>query len=109
MSEQHLVPNKDNYLVSANGQLGNPPQSAATEVARILDLAMQQAPENGLVLHMHGGLVNREYALNNITAPLTVRYAQASAYPLFFVWESGFKEAVLNNKSDLLKDPAFRE
>lgn len=109
MPETHLPPNKNNYLVSANGRLGNSPQSAVTEVTRILDLAMQRRPENGLVVHFHGGLVSRDYALNNITAPLTARYAQARAYPLFFVWESGFKEAILNNKKDLLKDPAFRE
>lgn len=29
--------------------------------------------------------------------------------PLFFVWESGFSEAILNNKDELLQDPAFRE
>jgi len=102
-------PNPDHYLVSASGRLGDPPQSAVTEVARILDRAIQQQPESGLVIHLHGGLVSREYALNNIAAPLTERYREAKAYPLFFVWESGFMEAILNNKKDLLKDPAFRE
>ncbi|NID14495.1 alpha/beta hydrolase [Luteibacter yeojuensis] len=100
---------KDHYLVSANGRLGNPPQSAVSEVVRILDLAIGQAPEKGLVIHFHGGLVAREYALNDIAARLAPRYARAGAYPLFFVWESGLKEAILNNRQDLLKDPAFRE
>lgn len=109
MPEQLLQPNPNNYLVSANGRLGSPPQSAVGEVARILALASQAVPENGLVLHFHGGLVDREYALNNIAAPLTDVYASANAYPLFFIWESGFKEAIWNNKGDLLKDPAFRE
>jgi hypothetical protein len=109
MPEQQLQPNPDNYLVSANGRLGNPPQSAVGEVARILALAAQKAPENGLVLHFHGGLVDRKYALNNIAAPLTAVYGSANAYPLFFIWESGFKEAIWNNKGDLVKDPAFRE
>jgi hypothetical protein len=109
MATPLLAPNKDNYLVSANGRLGNPPQSAITEVSRILDHAMQQGPAKGLVIHMHGGLVSRDSALNDITARLTPRYQEAGAYPLFFVWESGFKEALLNNKSDILNDPAFRE
>ena len=73
MATPVLAPNKDNYLVSANGRLGNPPQSAVTEVARILDHAMQQGPANGLVIHMHGGLVSREYALNDIAGRLTRR------------------------------------
>lgn len=110
MPEQTLAPNPDNYLVSANGRLGKAPQSKVTEVARILDLAIDKAPENGLIIHFHGGLVSREYALKNVTAPLAARYQKdAKAYPLFFVWESGFTEAILNNKRDLLSDPAFRE
>ncbi len=109
MPEQNLAPNPDHYLVSANGRLGESPQSKVTEVARILALAIEQAPENGLVIHFHGGLVSRDYALEHITAPLTDRYAQAKAYPLFVVWESGIKEAILNNKKDVLQDPAFRE
>lgn len=100
---------KDHYLVSANGRLGNPPQSAVSEVTRILELAIQQVPKNGLVLHFHGGLVPRDHALNDIAARLAPRYAKAGAYPLFFVWESGLKEAILNNREDLLRDPAFRE
>ena len=109
MPEQDLAPNPDNYLVSANGRLGNAPQSAVTEVARILDLAAQKAPNNGLVIHFHGGLVDREYALKNIAATLTSVYGKADAYPLFFIWESGFKETIWNNKGDLVQDPAFRE
>lgn len=109
MPDQNLTPNLDHYLVSANGRLGESPQSKISEVARILDLAIQQAPENGLAIHFHGGLVSRDYALKNIAAPLTDRYAQAKAYPLFFVWESGLKEAILNNKKDVIQDPAFCE
>lgn len=109
MPEQTLAPDSNHYLVSANGRLGEAPLSKVTDVARILDLAIQQAPENGLVIHFHGGLVSRDYALKDITAPLTSRYKQAKAYPVFFVWESGFKEAIVNNKRDLLEEPAFRE
>lgn len=99
----------DHYLVSANGRLGDPPRSAVSEVARILEKAAELAPENGLVIHFHGGLVPRQDALDNITAPLTTKYAEAKVYPLFFVWESGFTETLQNNKDDLLKDKAFRE
>lgn len=110
MPEQNLVPSPDHYLVSANGRLGEPPRSSVTEVGRILDMAVSKEPENGLVMHFHGGLVSRDYALNNIAAPLTAIYRdEAKSYPVFFVWESGFKEALLNNKRDLLSDPAFRE
>lgn len=102
-------PHPDHYLISANGKLGNSPLSAVTEVERILNLAVARDPTNGLVIHFHGGLVSKNYALPNIAAPLTEVYQTAGAYPLFFIWESGFGEAIWNNKGDIINDPAFRE
>lgn len=109
MPEQDSTASPDHYLVSASGRLGKPPRSEVTEVDRILDLAMSQKPEKGLVLHFHGGLVKRTTALSSIVPALTERYKQAKSYPLFFVWESGFVETLLNNSTQLLGDPAFRE
>lgn len=102
-------PRPDHYLISANGRLGNSPLSAVTEVERILTLAVARDPTNGLVIHFHGGLVSKSYALPNIAGPLTEVYQKAGAYPLFFIWESGFGETIWNNKNDLVNDPAFRE
>lgn len=99
----------DHYLISANGKLGASPLSAVTEVERVMNLAAMAAPANGLVIHFHGGLVSKDYALPNIAGSLTEVYKAASAYPLFFIWESGFGEAIWNNKGDLVNDPAFRE
>lgn len=101
--------NPDHFLVSANGKLGDSPRSAISEVARILKGAHGEGPETGLVIHFHGGLNSRPYALANIVPPLTSRYQQARSYPLFFVWESGLVESLLNNKDELSRDPAFRE
>jgi hypothetical protein len=103
------TPNPNYFLVSASGKFGASPLSAATEVGRILDSAIEKNPENGLVLHFHGGLITRTYALESIVAPLTKTYLDAKAYPLFFVWESGFAESLVNNKGELGQDPAFRE
>lgn len=103
------IANPDHYLVSANGLLGKPPQSSIDTVKNNLSKAIAAAPENGLVIHFHGGLNARQYALDNIVLPLSNTYLDAGGYPLFFVWESGFFEAIFNNKDDLLRDPAFRE
>ncbi len=108
MPVQPIV-NPDHYLVSANGLLGQPPRSPIDAVEKILSKAAAANPKNGLVIHFHGGLNARQYALEKIVAPLTKTYSDAGGYPLFFVWESGFIEAILNNKDDLLRDPAFRE
>lgn len=104
-----IAPNPDHYLISASGKFGASPLSAYSEVSRILDNALNKNLKNGLVLHFHGGLVKRTYALENIVAPLTKAYLDAQGYPLFFVWESGFFESLLNNKGELGQDPAFRE
>jgi len=109
MPVQSAIANPDHYLVSANGLLGQPSRSPIEAVSKILSQAAAEKPENGLVIHFHGGLNARQYALDNIVFPLTKTYADAGSYPLFFVWESGFTEAILNNKDDLLRDPAFRE
>ncbi|MFJ3448590.1 hypothetical protein ACIPM0_10250 [Pseudomonas sichuanensis] len=109
MGATTAVPDKAHYLISANGLLGTAPLSEPGQVQIILQEALKQAPKHGLVLHFHGGLVSRDYALSNIVAPLTSVYQASKAYPLFFVWESGFKEAIWNNKADLLQDPALRE
>jgi hypothetical protein len=100
---------RDHALVSADGRLGAAPRSSRADLSRILALARSAAPERGLVVHMHGGLVSRDYALEQIVKPLSQHYRQAGAYPLFMVWESGLAETLLNNRQELIKDPAFRE
>lgn len=100
----------DYFLDSASGAfVKSKTLSKLEDVSRILDKAAQQAPRNGLVLHFHGGLDSRQDALTNIVPQLTNVYQKAGAYPLFFVWESGLMETLLNNKGQLLTDPAFRE
>ncbi|MCK9506527.1 MAG: hypothetical protein M0Q95_20390 [Porticoccaceae bacterium] len=108
-AQQPQLANPDHYLISASGRLGSPPRSPVSKVDRILEHAIQQNPANGLVIHFHGGLVSRDDALQHIVPPLTTRYTQAGAYPLFFIWESGLAQTFWNNKQQILRDPAFRE
>lgn len=98
----------DHILDSAAGKFGDGTDSKATDVARILDLAVNKKPSKGLLLHFHGGLVPKQSGLD-AAARLTDVYEAAGAYPVFFVWESGFFETLLNNKDDLARDPAFQE
>lgn len=98
---------KDYVLHSKNGKFTEG-TSTLVDVTRIMDLAQKADPENGLVLHFHGGLVD-ENSGRNIAAFLAPNYLEAKAYPVFFVWESGFLETIKNNLPDIQKDPAFRE
>ena len=98
----------DHVLVSAGGKFSDHTESKPADVARILGLAKAKAPPKGLLLHFHGGLIPKADGFE-IAETLTSVYENAGAYPLFFVWESGFFETLLNNKADLLRDPAFQE
>jgi len=99
---------QDNVLHSRNGKFDDGTTSHPSDVARILDEALKSAPDKGLVIHFHGGL-NSEESGRNIANDLYQPYHDAGAYPLFFVWESGLVESLINNPKDILADPAFRE
>ncbi|MCX6549619.1 MAG: hypothetical protein NTY02_01195, partial [Acidobacteria bacterium] len=60
-----------------------------------------------LVVHIHGGLVN-EAAGVAIADRLAPAYIAAGGYPLFFVWESGPLEILVDVAADLGRDPVFR-
>lgn len=108
---QIAAANPDYFLDSAGGVfVAGKTLSAFSDVRRILDKAVAAKPENGLVIHFHGGLVSRNAALNDIVPRLTQDYLnEGKAYPLFFVWESGLIETLVNNKEELLTDPTFRQ
>lgn len=96
---------RDHVLHSANGRFGDDTTSSVEDVARILGSAASASRH--LVLHFHGGLVSQR-AGRGIADRLAPRYADAGAYPLFFVWESGLVESLVNNPRDILADRAFR-
>jgi len=98
---------KDHVLHSRDGKFVNG-TSQVSDVSRILGGAQAATPAHGLVIHFHGGLVS-EPAARGIADNLAPKYADAGAYPLFFVWESGLIETLKNNLTDILADPAFRE
>jgi hypothetical protein len=103
--------NPDYFLDSAGGAfIAGKTMSTFADVRRILDKAVAAQAESGLVIHFHGGLVSRDAALGDIVPRLTQDYLHnAKGYPLFFVWQSGFIETLVNNKNELLKDPTFRQ
>ena len=69
---------------------------------------MGQACEAGhLVVHVHGGLVDRA-AGEGIATRLDPRYRATGAIPLFPVWESGLLETVRNNLGAVAKEALFR-
>lgn len=60
-----------------------------------------------LVVHFHGGLVNREKGME-AAKRLLGAYWKADGYPLFFVWEAGLVEIVQNNLREIADESIFR-
>lgn len=98
----------DHILHSAAGKFDTSTDSKAADVARIIDLALAAKPPQGLLLHFHGGLISKASG-EAIAGKLLRRYQEAGSYPMFFIWESGLRESLLNNREDIAQDLAFRE
>lgn len=59
-----------------------------------------------MVLHFHGGLVDRESGRRG-ARDLRPIYQDAGAYPIFFVWHSGLLENVKNNLWEIMREDLF--
>lgn len=101
---------KLNVIHSANGRLAHPGSTAKTtrDDVRATIAAALAADKPELVVHFHGGLVDRT-AGYGIAQRLHPSYTNASRYGLFFVWEAGLIESIRNNLDDILHDKLFRQ
>jgi len=78
----------------------------ASSVDRLVGRALAHG-ENGIVIHFHGGLVS--YTKGTRTAEaLQGEYLEAGAYPVFFLWESGVVETIVNNLGSISKEVFFK-
>src|SRR2546422_8070868 len=98
---------RDHVIHSRGGKLVDGVSSVA-DVERIVGRAVGNARPRGIAIHFHGGLVNQAAALG-IARRLAPVYDGAGAYPIFFIWESGFIESLKNNLDDILRDKVFQE
>ena len=59
-----------------------------------------------VVVHLHGGLINKSTALDKAER-LTPVYQAAGVRPVFIIWESGFFETIINNLHEIDKEKIF--
>ena len=82
---------QDHVLHLRNGKLA--PDTPPSHVARIVDAAFDAARPGGIVVHFHGGLVNRGAALTKAKRLRRFYAEEGQAFPIFLVWEyMGFLE-----------------
>lgn len=98
----------NNHVIhSADGQLKG---TTRDDVRRIVSQAIASQSKSGIVVHFHGGLVSESSAKVSAEQKLYPLYAdQSKAYPIFFIWESGFFEAPLNNLKEIVSEGIFQE
>ena len=102
--EQHVINSADGYIGGVNHT--RPEDIDAIVAAAVAD------GRGHLVVHFHGGLVNRAEAEQKARAQLAGNVytptAETGGWPVFYVWESGAWE-VLRNRLDTLGDePVFK-
>ncbi|WP_041598714.1 hypothetical protein [Hahella chejuensis] len=101
---------KNHIIHLADGRLQPASNTSAADVRNILRQALQKNPAAGIVVHFHGGLVSENSARETAEQRLYPLYAaKAGAYPIFFVWESGFFEAPMNNLKEIANEKIFKE
>lgn len=104
--------NPDNHVINSEGGLlkdaGTGALSSRADVKRIVSLALAKDSKPHLIIHFHGGLVNRNDAYE-IAEKLYPTYEGSANYPIFFAWESGFFDAIRNNFKDIANDKLFQQ
>jgi hypothetical protein len=70
-------------------------------------VAAQRASGRRLVVHFHGGLVDREHGIA-IAERLTPAYEQAGGYPLFVVWQSGLGDTLRSSLRAIAQENIFK-
>ncbi len=64
-------------------------------------------PAPPLVMHFHGGLVPKSAGLEAAQLLATESYGKAGAFPVFFIWESGFVESLQQALPQIFREAIF--
>ncbi len=93
--------NKCHYIhTGRDGTLGE------TDETDVRNLVRGLADTPRVVLHIHGGLVNRQQALAK-AGELLPFYMESGIYPVFIVWETGMLETIRNNLGEIDREPLY--
>jgi hypothetical protein len=105
-----MVEEREHIIHLVNGKLAPDSTTSQDDIRRIVAQSLAQNRPSGIVVHFHGGLTSQSSAREIARDRLYPLYAEGSqAYPIFFVWESGFYEVVRNNLQSILHEGLFRE
>ena len=97
--QDHLIILRDGKVDTANG---TSPQTMDNMFAQL-----RTALPKKIVIHFHGGLVDRAAGIGAATA-VKPGYEAAGAHPLFFIWESGWREVLEQKLPSIFQEDIFK-
>ncbi|HTD15675.1 MAG TPA: alpha/beta hydrolase [Chthoniobacterales bacterium] len=98
--------NKNYSIVLKDGRFDTDSGTDANDLKEIF--AAIDHDGKPVVLHFHGGLVDKNAGVVGANA-LTPIYEDAGSYPIFFVWESGWQEVIQQNLPAIFEEPIFQK
>ena len=112
MTQMSDVPGslKPFIVLSSEGRIDLPGLSTSADVAEVVQAAVEDNPENGLVIFFHGGLTSESAGIDIVRSLKNAYRGQAKTYPIFFVWKSGLDEtleAMLKRKLTLIGNEKY--
>jgi hypothetical protein len=100
--------NNDIVFVGEFGRFGSGPDYTSKEQIDELINTIRVSGSSSVSLYFHGGLVNRE---NGIEAAkeYSLLFEEAHSFPVCFVWETGFKEILIERLKTIHKSKLFQK
>ena len=97
--QDHLIVLRDGKFDAANG-------TTQQSMDNLFASLRTELPKK-VVIHFHGGLVDRDAGIA-AAAILNPAYQAAGAHPLFFIWETGWKEVLEQKLPGIFQEDIFK-
>jgi hypothetical protein len=98
-----LMPTDSHAIVLSAGKFDG---TSRDELHELFKAATAQRTKQ-VVVHFHGGLIDKQSGLA-AARKLKPIYEEAGAFPIFFIWESGWKEIVDHNIRAIFGEKIFQ-
>lgn len=95
---------KDHYIDLVNGEFSG---TNVDDLASLFQSIAQSHTPDHIVIHFHGGLVNRDAAHSTATDHLLKCIKDGDGYPLFVIWNSDLKTTLIKSFAQIVRDPLF--
>lgn len=82
-------------------------QTSPQDLQELFEAFDRDKHNNHLVVHFHGGLVGRN-AGKEIAKNLLAEYRRGGGYPVFFIWNSDLKTAIVANLRQIAEEAIFK-